>query len=152
MELSRSEVLQSEHDRSVQSARDCSLRALGALESYGNLCLARNDRGAVLDLPRRVDIRHLHVHQVAPSFFAFDGQIEERKLASSVSDLKTNPDRPSVLRPERALLADDPPLTPSVTAGAVGWQVCGRQVGFSIHRAHHVRGIESNAYRATKLR
>ncbi|ETX12779.1 hypothetical protein OCH239_17235 [Roseivivax halodurans JCM 10272] len=57
----------------------------------------------MFDLCGRIHVRDLHFHQVEPSQYAADREIEERQLATPLSDLEADPDRPDMLWVKRRL-------------------------------------------------
>jgi hypothetical protein len=62
------------------------------------LGLALGDRGSLLDLAGREDIRDLQFHEVAAAQLAVDCQVEQRKVPDAVRNLEAHPYGPDVFR------------------------------------------------------
>jgi hypothetical protein len=52
----------------------------------------------MFDLARRIDVSDLEAHQVAATQLAINGEVEQRQLASPLSNFEADSDRPDVLR------------------------------------------------------
>src|SRR3954452_18213404 len=91
-------------DRAARLRRD--------LELHGTACLFLDDRRSVANPSAGTHVIDPQPHQVAASELAIDGQIEHRKIALTPLQLEANANDPDVLRPQGALLSDQPSLVP----------------------------------------
>src|SRR5262247_1247298 len=79
---------------------------LGDLELHRPARLLLNDGRAVADPTTDADIVDLQPHEIAAPEFAVDREVEQGEVADSALHLEPDPDRPHVLRLQRALLAN----------------------------------------------
>ena len=69
---------------------------------------------AVTDPAADADIIDLQLHEIAAPEFAVDREVEQGEVAGSALHLEPDPDRPHVLRLQRALLPDEAPFVPGI--------------------------------------
>jgi hypothetical protein len=98
-------------------ARVCSV--ISNLHRPARLLL--NDGRAVTDSTANADIVDLQPHEIAAPEFAVDREVEQGEVAGSALHLEPDPDRPHVLRLERALLPIRRPLFQGSRRGTDGW-------------------------------
>ena len=73
-----------------------------------------NDGRAVTDPTADADILDLQPHEIATPKFAVDREVEQGEVAGSALHLEPDPDRPHVLRLQRALLPNEAPFVPGI--------------------------------------
>lgn len=93
---------------------DRSSGLLGDLELHRTACLLLNDGRAVTDPAADADIVDLQPHEIAAPEFAVDREVEQGEVAGSALYLEPDPDRPHVLRLQRALLPNEAPFVPGI--------------------------------------
>src|SRR5215472_7821607 len=87
---------------------------LGDLELQRTARLLLNDGCAVTDPTADADIVDLQPHEIAAPEFAVDREVEQGEVAGSALHLEPDPDRPHVLRLQRALLSHKAPFVPGI--------------------------------------
>ena len=92
-----------------QPLADCAPGLLGDLELHRPARLLLNDGCAVTDPTADADIVDLQPHEIAAPEFAVDREVEQGEVAGSALHLEPDPDRPHVLRLQRALLPNKAP-------------------------------------------
>src|SRR5215813_3905574 len=85
---------------------------LGDLELHRPARLLLNDGCAVTDPTADADIIDLQPHEIAAPEFAVNCEVEQGEVAGSALDLESDPDRPHVLRLQRALLSNKAAFVP----------------------------------------
>src|SRR5262249_33778185 len=93
---------------------DRGLGLLGDFELHRAARLLLNDGRAVTDPTADADILDLQPHQIAAPEFAVDREVEQGEVAGSALHLEPDPDRPHVLRLQRALLPNQAPFVPGI--------------------------------------
>ena len=83
---------------------------LGDLKLHRTARLLLNDGRAVTDPAADADIGDFKPHQIAAPEFAVDREVEQGEVAGSTLHLEPDPDRPHVLRLQRALLPNEAPF------------------------------------------
>src|SRR5215467_8051274 len=87
---------------------------LGDLELHWPARFLLNDGRAVTDSTADADIVDLEPHEIAAPEFAVDREVEQGEVPGSALHLKPDPDRPHVLRLQRALLPNKAPFVPGI--------------------------------------
>src|SRR5215469_7353805 len=87
---------------------------LGDLELHRTARLLLNDGRAVTHSTADADIVDLQPHEIAAPKFAVDREVEQGEVAGSALHLEPDPDRPHVLRLQRALLPNKAPFVPGI--------------------------------------
>ena len=91
---------------------------LGDFEPDRNARLFLPDGGAIDGVSMGRDVVDLESHDIAPAQLAVDGEIEHRQVSGSSLDLQLGPDRPNMLRSQRAFAPINLPLFQAVRLGA----------------------------------
>ena len=120
-ETAREQILSPYFTETGQPISDSASGLLGDFELNRSARLLLDYRRSIANLPARAHVVDLEPNEVAAPQFAVNGQIEHREIAFAVLELEPHPDRPYVLRLQRALLTDQASLVPRLAA--LRWDV-----------------------------
>jgi hypothetical protein len=109
-----------------QPISDSASGLLSDFELNRSACLLLDYRRSIADRPARAHVVDFEPNEVAAPELAVNGEIEHRKISFAAFQSEPDPDRPDILRLQRALLTDQASLVPRHAASRQGY------MGFSM--------------------
>jgi hypothetical protein len=123
-EAAREQILSPYATETGRPISDSASGLLGDFETNRSAHLLLDYRCSIANPPARAYVVDFKTNEVAAPQLAVDGEIEHREITFAVLQLEPHPDRPHVLRLQRALLTDQASLVPRLAALRQGYWVC----------------------------
>jgi hypothetical protein len=83
-----------------------------------------DNRRSIFDMAARRDVVDPKANEIASAQLAINGEVEQRKIALTVLNLKSDPNGPDLFRPKGTLLANEPSFVPGDTGSSAIYLDC----------------------------